>query len=221
MIKSRTTQIIFHSFYCAIGLIGIVASLGVFDDVLNLRWDFYVHFTNLSNYLCIGIVFAELIQTAKKNVDSYVTTTPFLKFIGVLAILLTFLVFNFLLAGQPGREFQANWRVSSICFHVILPIMYVLDWILFYEHKKVRWFYPLASVIFPVLYVAFVYIRAAILGFNPEVPYLYPYFFLNLDNLGVLGVTKWVAILFVGFIVLGYIFYGIDKFISVKNKADI
>ena len=221
MIKNRTIQIIFQSFYCAIGLIGIVASLGVFDDVLNLRWDFYVHFTNLSNYLCIGIVFAELIQTAKKNVDSYVTTTPFLKFIGVLAILLTFLVFNFLLAGQPGREFQANWRVSSICFHVILPIMYVLDWILFYEHKKVRWFYPLASVIFPVLYVAFVYIRAAILGFNPEVPYLYPYFFLNLDNLGVLGVTKWVAILFVGFIVLGYIFYGIDKFISVKNKADI
>ena len=67
MIKSRTTQLIFQSFYLAIGLIGIVASLGVFDDVLHLRWDFYVHFTNLSNYLCIGVVLAELIQTAKKN----------------------------------------------------------------------------------------------------------------------------------------------------------
>lgn len=217
MIKNRTVQLIFQSFFLAIGLIGIVASLGIFDDVMNPRWDFYVHFTNISNYLCIGIVLAELIQTAKKKVDSYVTVAPFVKFIGVLGILLTFLVFNFLLAGQPDRDPQANWRIASISFHVILPIMYVLDWLLFYEHKKVRWYYPLASVIFPVLYVVFVFTRAAIVNFNPEVPYLYPYFFLNLDDLGVAGVAKWVAILFAGFIALGYIFYGIDKIVKSKK----
>ena len=217
MIKNRTAQLIFQSFFCAFGLVGIVASFGIFDDVLNPRWDFYVHFTNLSNYLCIGIVFAELIETAKKRADSYVSTAAFLKFIGVLAILLTFLVFNFLLAGQPDRDPQANWRISSISFHVILPMMYVLDWLLFYEHKKVRWFYPLASVIFPVLYVSFVYVRAAILGFNPEAPYIYPYFFLNLATQGVAGVAKWVVILFTGFIILGYLFYGIDKIVKSKQ----
>ena len=214
MIKNRTTQLIFQSFYCAIGLIGAVASLGIFDDILNPRWDFYAHFTNLSNYLCIGIMFAELVQTAKKNEDSYVSASPLLKFIGLLGIMLTFLVFNFLLAGRPDRELQSNWRVSSICLHVILPIMYIFDWLLFYEHKKIRWFYPLVSVAFPVLYIIFIYTRAFIVNFNPEVPYLYPYFFLNLDNLGVAGVAKWVAILFAGFIVLGYIFYGIDKIIK-------
>ena len=217
MIKNRTAQLIFQSFFCAIGLIGIIASFGIFDDVMNPRWDFYVHFTNIRNYLCIGIVIAELIETAKKKVDSYVTTAPFLKFIGVLAILLTFLVFNFLLAGQPDRDPQANWRISSISFHVILPVMYVFDWILFYEHKKVRWFYPLASVVFPMLYIVFVYTRAAIVKFNPEVPYLYPYFFLNLDNLGIVGVSKWIMILFIGFIFLGYIFYGIDMLIKSKE----
>ena len=216
MFKNRTAQLIFQSFFCALGLVGIVASFGIFDDVLNPRWDFYVHFTNLSNYLCIGIVIAELVQTARKKTDSYVSTAPFLKFIGVLAILLTFLVFNFLLAGQPDRDPQANWRVASICFHVILPIMYVFDWLLFYEHKKVRWFYPIASVIFPLLYVVFVYVRAAILNFDPEVPYIYPYFFLNLETQGIGGVAKWVVILFAGFIALGYIFYGIDK--AVKSK---
>ena len=65
--------------------------------------------------------------------------------------------------------------------------------------------------------MAFVFIRAAIVNFNPEVPYLYPYFFLNLDNLGVAGVVNWVAILFAGFITLGYIFYGIDKFVKSKK----
>ena len=214
MIKNRTTQLIFQSFYCAIGLIGAVASLGVFDDILNPRWDFYAHFTNLSNYLCIGIMFAELVQTAKKSENGYVSASPLLKFIGLLGIMLTFLVFNFLLAGRPDRELQSNWRVSSICLHVILPIMYIFDWLLFYEHKKIRWFYPLVSVAFPVLYIIFIYTRAFIVNFNPEVPYLYPYFFLNLDNLGVAGVAKWVVILFAGFIVLGYIFYGIDKIIK-------
>ena len=217
MIKSRTVQLIFQSFFCAIGIIGIVASFGIFDDVMNPRWDFYVHFTNLSNYLCIGVVFAELVQTAKKNTDSYVSVSPFLKFIGVLAILLTFLVFNFLLAGRPDRDPQANWRISSISFHVILPIMYIFDWLLFYEHKKVKWFYPIASVIFPAVYVAFVYVRAAILNFNPEAPYIYPYFFLNLETQGAAGVAKWIVILFAGFIALGYIFYGIDKLIKSKE----
>lgn len=154
---------------------------------------------------------------SEKKADSYVCVAPFLKFIGVLAILLTFLVFNFLLAVQLDRDPQANWRVASICFHVILPVMYVIDWLLFYEHRKVRWFYPLASVLFPVLYVAFVYVRAAILNFNPDAPYIYPYFFLNIDTQGLGGVTKWVVILFSGFIALGFIFYGIDKLIKSKK----
>ena len=217
MFKNRTAQLIFQSFFCAIGLVGIVASFGIFEDVLNPRWDFYVHFTNLSNYFCIGIVFAELVQTAKKKEDSFVTTAPLIKFIFILAILLTFLVFNFLLAGRPDRNPQDNWRVASISFHVILPVMYVLDWVLFYEHKKVKWFYPLISPVIPVVYVIFVYSRAAIVNFNPQVAYLYPYFFLNLDNLGVAGVARWLVILLIGFIALGYIFYGIDKLIKTKE----
>ena len=45
---------------------------------------------------------ASLIQTAKKKEDSYVTVAPMLKFIGMLGILLTFLVFNIMLAGAEG-----------------------------------------------------------------------------------------------------------------------
>ena len=38
-------------------------------------------------------------------------------------------------------------------------------------------------------------VRAWMLEFNAEVPYIYPYFFLNLDTQGVTGVLKWVGIL--------------------------
>ena len=77
MIKSRTAQLIYQTVYCTLGLVGIIATVGIFDDVHTIRWDFYVHFTNISNFLCVGVVIAALIQTAKKKEDSYVSTAPY------------------------------------------------------------------------------------------------------------------------------------------------
>ena len=218
MIKNRTAQLIFQTVYVTIGLIGCVASLGIFDDITMIRWDFYVYFTNLSNYLCIGVMLAALIETAKKKEDSFVTAVPMLKFIGMLGILLTFLVFNLMLAGAEGRDPQLNWRVASLAFHVVLPVMYVADWFLFYERKKCKWYYPLASTAFPIAYVAFLFVQAVILKFDSSIliigtntPLIYPYFFVNLETQGIGGVIKWIFILLFAFVAVGYIFFGIDK----------
>ena len=223
MIKNRTAQIIYQTIYCTLGLVGTIASLGIFDDIKMFRWDFYVYFTNLSNFLCFGVMLTALIQTIKRKEDGYVTTTPLLKCIGMLGILLTFLVFNLVLAGAEGREPQLNWRIGSICFHVVLPIMFILDWFLFYERKKCTWRYPLASIIFPLGYAIFLLIHAAILGFDTSIltptgsTLIYPYFFVNLETLGAPGVLMWVAILSVAFVAMGFAFYGLDK-ISIKQK---
>lgn len=196
----------------------MVASLGIFDDITVIRWDFYVHFTNISNFLCIGVMIASLIQTAKRKKDGYVTVAPILKFIGVLGILLTFLVFNIMLAGAEGREPQANWRIVSILFHVILPLLYIADWFLFRERGKCRWYYPLVSICFPLGYAVFLLIQAVILKFDSSIlipttttPLIYPYFFVNLDKLGVSGVLMWIGILAAAFAAVGYIFVGLDR----------
>jgi hypothetical protein len=225
MIKNRTAQLIYQTVYCTLGFVGLVACLGIFDNINMIRWDFYVHFTNLSNFLCIGIMLAGLIQTAKKKEDSYVTAVPVLKFIGMLGILLTFLVFNIMLAGAEGRDPQMNWRVSSLSFHVVLPIMYIADWFLFYERKKCKWYYPLVSISFPLAYVVFIFIQAVVMRFDTSVlipgtttPLIYPYFFVNLETQGVGGVIKWILILLVGFVAMGYLFFGLDKLGKKKAK---
>ena len=203
---------------------GFIASLGIFDNINMIRWDFYVYFTNLSNFLCIGVMLAALVQTAKKKEDSYVTVAPVLKFVGMLGILLTFLVFNILLAGAEGRDPQLNWRIGSLCFHVVLPIMYIVDWFLFYERKKCKWTYPIISIAFPLAYITFIFIQAAILKFDTSIlisgtttPLIYPYFFVNLETQGVAGVIKWIIILLVAFVAVGYLFFGIDKLGKKKN----
>ena len=225
MIKNRTAQLIFQTVYCTLGFVGCVASLGIFDNINIIRWDFYVHFTNISNYFCIGVMLAALIQTVKRKDDGYVTAAPMLKFIGMLAILLTFLVFNIMLAGAEGRDPQANWRVGSLIFHVTLPILYIVDWFLFYERKKTKWYYPLASTAFPFAYVIFLLIQAIILKFDASIlipttttPLIYPYFFVNLETQGVSGILMWVGILSVAFISVGYLFYGLDH-IGKKERV--
>ena len=224
MIKNRTAQLIFYTIYCTLGLVGCVATTGIFDDINTIRWDFYVHFTNISNFLCIGVMLACLIRTAKKKEDSYVKTASVLKFVSMLGILLTFLVFNIMLAGAEGRDPQANWRIGSLTFHVVLPIMYVADWFLFRERKKCRWYYPLVSVGFPVGYVIFLLIHAIILKFDSSIlipttttPLIYPYFFVNLDNLGVTGVLTWIGILSAAFIAMGFVFIGLDQLFGKKK----
>ena len=224
MIKNRTAQLIYQTVYVTLGMVGMIASLGIFDNITTIRWDFYVHFTNISNFLCIGVMLAALIQTARKKTDSFVSAAPMLKFIGMLGILLTFLVFNIMLAGAAGRDPQANWRVGSLVFHVVLPIMYIADWFLFYERKKVKWYYPVASIAFPLVYAIFLLIQAIILKFDSSIlipttttPLIYPYFYVNLDTQGVGGVLMWIGILSAAFIAVGYLFFGLDK-LGKKHK---
>jgi hypothetical protein len=226
MIKSRTAQLIFQTVYCTIGFIGCIASLGVFDNIRMIRWDFYVHFTNLSNFFCLGVMLAALIQTARKKEDSYVSSTPALKFIGMLGILLTFLVFNIVLAGAPGRDPQLNWRIGSLAFHVVLPILYIADWFLFYERKRCKWYYPIASIAFPISYVIFLLIQAVILRFDTSIlvpttttPLIYPYFFVNLESQGKAGALMWVGILAVAFIAVGFLFLGLDRLGKKRDQA--
>ena len=228
MIKNRTAQLIFQTVYCTLGFVGCVASLGIFDNINIIRWDFYVHFTNISNFFCVGVMFAALIQTVKKKEDSFVSAVLMLKFIGMLGILLTFLVFNIMLAGAEGRDPQANWRVGSLISHVVLPIMYIADWFLFYERKKAKWYYPIASIAFPLAYVAFLLIQAVILKFDSSIlipttttPLIYPYFFVNLDTQGISGVLMWIGILSAAFVAVGFLFFGLDKLGKKKTENEL
>ena len=217
MIKSRTTQLIFQSIYIGIAIIAILASLGLFE--MTYMWDFYIHFTNLSNYLCAILMFLELRDTAKKREDGFVTTCPTVKFIALLCILLTFIIYNFVLA--PRRDIKDSFGLPSITLHIILPLMFTFDYILFYEHGKVKMYYPIVSALFPFIYAVFIYIHAAIYKFDSSIyypgrsdPFIYPYFFLNLDKLGVSGVIKNCVLIVVCFIIFGYVVMLLDNLLS-------
>ena len=215
MIRNRTTQLVFQSVYCTLAIFGIIGSLGYFDVKFNT--EFYLFYTNLSNYICIGLMFASLIATIKnanKKQDGYVATAPKFKFMCNIMILVTFLVYNILLA-KDNTVLEYFTSTSNLLMHVILPVMFILDWILFYEHGKTKWYYPLLCLIMPLIYVVFILIRAPFVqGLDVTV---YPYFFLDLNTLGWGGFLGWVFALIVIFVAIGYLFYLFDNIKKIKE----
>lgn len=216
MIKNRIVQLIFQTVYCVLAVIGFMGSLGYFDRSFNT--DFYVYYTNLSNYICFGMMFAGLyftVKSALKKEDGYANCAPTFKFLCVILIMVTFLVYNILLAKDKSAS-EYFTSLSNLLMHLILPVMFILDWILFYEHGKVKWYHPLLCTVMPLVYVIFIVIRAAILKGTDAL--LYPYFFLDADTLGWGGFFGWVSILVVIFVIIGYILYFADNFGFFKEK---
>lgn len=212
---------IVQSVYAALALTACAGSMGLYDMLF--VDDFYIYFTNLSNYLCASIMIAELIQTARKKTDGYVTIAPRLRVISMLGLMLTFLVFNILLANDPGRAPALNYKVECILLHIVLPVMYVADWVMFYEHGRVNWKVPLQSALLPLVYLLYIFLRAVLLQFGSGTmdnagagTTVYPYFFLDPGQMGMGGVFIWVFAMAAGFIVLGYLVMIVDHLLGKR-----
>ncbi len=217
MIKNTTIKLVYQTVYVCLAIFGLIGSFGYFEKSFNL--DFYVYYTNLSNYICMGVMVACLVQTfrlSQKKEEAYCTVAPTFKFLCVILILVTFLVYNILLAGdKSASEYFSS--PSNLLMHLILPLMFIADWIMFYEHGKTKWYHPLLCTVMPLVYVVLVLIRAAIVNGKTSLV-VYPYFFLNVDKLGWGGFFAWVSILVVVFVIIGYLFYFFDNFKFFKAK---
>ncbi|MGN1103927.1 MAG: Pr6Pr family membrane protein [Candidatus Coproplasma sp.] len=205
MVKNASIRLLFQTVYCVLAFIGLIGSLGYFEATF--RPNFYVMYTNLSNYVCMGFMAYSLVLTVKRALrkeDGTQNVAPAFRFACNIMILVTFLVYNGMLAkDKTASEYFLS--PSNITMHLILPVMFIADWILFYDHGKTKWYYPLLCTIMPAVYLVFIFVRAAILPHDGDA-LIYPYFFLNVEKIGVGGVIGWIAILVAVFVVIGYIF---------------
>lgn len=62
-------------------------------------------------------------------------------------------------------------------------------------------------------------IRAQLGGEPRGVQSRYPYFFIDIDKLGLGPVLLNVLLLSIGFLVIGYALFGVDRFLGQKKNA--
>ena len=148
------------------------------------------------------------------NKKSFVNQTLLLiKYVATVAITITFIVFFTLLAPLMGVDYLLSFNNFSL--HAIVPILAIVDFILFDTDINLTYKNSLLATIAPISYVIFVYIGAIFKLRYGENLY-YPYFFLDFEKNGFFfekgfGIIPWIIILLAGICGLGFLYCLIIK----------
>ena len=212
------TQMIYRIVLCCVSALAVLLSFNVFyagQGAFEMSWNFLKFYTNISNYFVFAVSVIVLCDNVKRvragERRGHNQKVRLLKFMTTVMILVTFLVYAVLL-GDPFTA--AFWRdIGNLSQHVFAPVLFILDFFLFDEHRTLNVFAPLWSFVIPLIYVGYIFVLGLVI---PD--FEYPYFFLDVNELGYGGVMAWVLILLVVFAVLAYLMWLYDKLVKVDGK---
>lgn len=107
-----------------------------------------------------------------------------------------------------------GWQsVADHALHDVVPLAYVIYWIIFARKDNIAWFEPFKWLIYPLVYVAWSLTRGALAEW-------YPYWFVDVTRLGYRTALTNTAFVFIAFLIIGYVFTAAAKFLSgTANKA--
>lgn len=216
MINNKKISLLYKTILVAISFVSI------YNSFYNISASTFAYFTFLSNVLVLVFFLIIWIKTIKDVIvknenEGYNTHLIKIKGIATLCITVTGLVYAFTLADYTNK---GNYTFQNLTQHYFIPIMVVLDYFLFDEKGHIKWYTPLIWVGCALTYLPYIFIRAIILGPNTTLV-RYPYFFLDLDKLGVGGVTLWCIGLVVFFSLLAYLNYFYDKYYQNKKQKSL
>lgn len=215
MVKSKKIQIIFRSIFLVISLVGIIGSFGTFKGAYNPN--FYLYFTNLSNYFCFFAVLALLfddVRCVKAGITHKESDiAPIFRFSTCVMIVLTFAVYNVILSNPFQAGYWLNFQ--SLIMHLICPVMYIIDFMIFSKHRTLKPWAPLCACIFPFIYVFYILVRAEIYVGTGK--FVYPYFFLDVYSFGFSNVMLYIFFITIGVLAVGYTLWAYDKLVRNEN----
>lgn len=215
-IKNNYLSVILKILIVVIGTYGLYKAC--FFNKVGLG-EHFSYYTNLSNLICIIYFFVLLIKCIiSKHV---VEANPLVKGSMTILISITAIVYNFIL-----RPFMTDMdgvmdlhSISNYIVHIVVPILIILDWILFDKKGKFKNYYPFTWVILPFMYFIFICIRASLGKTFTYTSSRYPYFFLDIDAYGLLQVIFNVVVAILAILILGFIVLKIDKCLVNKKRG--
>lgn len=188
-----------------------------------------VFYTTLSNLLVLGWTIASVVVTLRDGTRDgwrgYSSPNPRLAGFPLMAITVTMLVYLILLA--PTRPPEELFTLQDTLVHVVVPVMMLLDWVLFTPRGAVRAVDPLLWALPPYAYLLWAFAHRA-LG-NDFAGLDYPYPFMNIDVLGWGGFLVYLAAITIALEAVGYVLYGVDRYAartasrrpsSTRSKTD-
>ncbi|GAA2588987.1 hypothetical protein GCM10010435_79340 [Winogradskya consettensis] len=181
----------------------------------------FAYYTNQSNLIVLGYFGATIYWMLKRGTTA--PAAPRLRGPVTLWIVITCLISHFvlnhgdnplpgLIHGDPATELTNR---SLFLMHYAVPIMVLLDWLLFGPRRVSPWRDLPLWLIYPFGYGITSIFRAILF---PEVPDRYPYFFFSPEGKGYLGVALWMVALLALFALLGAALLALDRLLAALPR---
>ena len=176
-IRSRAAAAAVHILTALCAAVGVVLQCGFIGGKLNLA--VLQYFTLMSNILCAVYFTGAAVHTLRRGG----TWLPVCKGALVMAMAITGITFHLVLAAGDF-SMGPTQLITNHLLHTAAPLLTVLDWLLFDEKGRYRWFEPFLWGIFPSAYFVYTMIRARVSSFRFYNGSPYPYAFMDVDALG-------------------------------------
>lgn len=185
-----------------------------------LRKDFFRYYTNLSNLL---VVMFYLIRTVVRILGTYdgffgrIVFSELWFFSVTMCIFLTFAIFHFVLvpelkkAPSGSAEFRMLRSFSNYIVHYIVPLLSLLNWLIFADKTQFNYAWALIWTIIPWIYVVYAMIRGARGDIIENTDSAYPYGFMDVSRHGKLIVARNCLFIGVAFALIGFVFLFLRK----------
>jgi hypothetical protein len=139
------------------------------------------------------------------------------KYTATVSLLVTMLIAHFMLFDAMFQNGQLVLHL--VVLHYVVPIMVLLDWLLFDEKGKMPIWGPISWLSLVTAYLVVVMVGVGVFGLymgggtTADVT-RYPYTFLDPAISGTVGVTAFCAGMLVAFTALGYVIFGADRLLA-------
>lgn len=209
-IKNSFYVLLFRIFSLLFIISGILRHLS-FSDISHNQ-HMFAFFTIQSNLLCLVLFIllcsCSYMEIVNKTVYPYRFNHVVLRGICLSSIVITFLIFQFVLKRTNFSMYSGvNGTISTndIFVHYLTPFFTITDWILFEPKGQISFKHPLYWLILPACY----FIATMTRGYLITGPY--PYFFMDISSVGIQRFLFYLIILSLFYIIISYIIALMDK----------
>lgn len=186
----------------------LVVSGGEHANLAAATISYLSYFTILTNFLVVLAFTAPLLVPTTKLHRFF--TKPAVR--AAIALYISFVAVVYHIMLRDLWDPQGLQLVTDIALHTVLPILYFLDWVFFSPKRALRFAHIPYWLIYPTVYGAYTIVRGALSG-------IYPYPFLNVFELGLVG----VGINMIGFLALygvgGAVFIALGRFLPNSKES--
>jgi len=167
---------------------------------------YFTFFTILTNLL-VAVCGTVLLLAAASNWGKFFSK----------ATTLTAITVNIIIVGATYNAIlRALWnpqgmqRVVDELLHLVIPIMFLIFWLLFVPKGRLKWGNIFLWTVYPIAYLIVILIRGAFSGY-------YPYPFVDVVKLGYPHVLLNSCAVAIAFILVALVLIGIDKLMSKRS----